>query len=61
MVEIGAWCDEQNDLIVNISLWESKEYAIKATAEMYQQFADIPWTEWESKPSKNYLELRRVV
>lgn len=61
LVEIGAWLDEKNDRIVSISLWESKEQAMRATTEMHAQFADIPWAEWERKPAENYLDLNRVV
>jgi len=61
LVEIGAWLDGQNDLLVNISLWESKEQAVRATAEMHPMFADIPWSDWERKPAENFLSLSRVV
>jgi hypothetical protein len=61
LVEIGAWLDKGNDRIVNISLWESKELAQKATTEMHPMFADIPWSEWERKPAENFLGLTRVV
>ena len=30
LVEIGAWLDKESDRIVNISLWESREHAMKA-------------------------------
>jgi len=60
LVEIGAWLDEQNDRLVNISLWESKEQAMRATAEMHPLFADIPWVEWERRPAENFLGLVRV-
>ena len=61
LVEIGAWMDKDNDRIVNISLWESEEQAMKATREMHPMFADIPWNEWERQPADNFLGLRRVV
>ena len=61
LVDIGAWLDKENDRIVNISLWESKEHALKATAAMHPQFADIPWSEWERKPAENFLGLVRIV
>ena len=61
LVEIGAWLDRENDRIVNISLWESKEYAMKATKEMHLIFVDIPWSEWERSPAENFLNLNRVV
>jgi hypothetical protein len=61
LVEIGAWLDKENDRIVNISLWESKEDAMKATREMHPMFFDIPWSEWERKPAENFLGLTRVV
>lgn len=61
LVEIGAWLDKENDRIVNISLWESKEQALEATKEMHPLFADIPWSEWERKPAENFLGLTRVV
>ncbi|HTY81406.1 MAG TPA: hypothetical protein VMB24_01330 [Dehalococcoidales bacterium] len=61
LVEIGAWLDLDNDRIVNISLWESKDMAMKATMEMHPQFSDIPWSEWERKPAENILGLIRVV
>ncbi len=61
LVEIGAWLDGENDRIVSISLWESKEQAMKATTEMHSQFADIPWAEWERQPAENYLGLTRAV
>ena len=61
LVEIGAWLDKENDRIVNISLWESKEHASKATGEMHLMFANIPWSEWERKPDENFLGLTRVV
>jgi quinol monooxygenase YgiN len=61
LVEIGAWLDNENDRIVNISLWESRELAMKATAAMHPQFAGIPWSEWERKPAENYLGLTRMV
>jgi hypothetical protein len=61
LVEVGAWLDKENDRVVNISLWESKAYALKATAEMHPLFADIPWSEWERKPAETYLTLTRVV
>src|SRR5512136_2693488 len=55
LVEIGAWQDKENDRIINISLWESKEFATKATAAMHPMFADIPWSQWERKPAENFL------
>ncbi len=61
LVEIGAWLDETNDRIVSISLWESKEQAMKATIEMHSQFGDIPWADWERQPAENYLGLTRAV
>ena len=61
LVEIGAWFDKENDRIVNISLWESKDLAQKATSEMHPMFADIPWSQWEWKPAENFLGLSRVV
>ncbi len=61
LVEIGAWFDKENDRIVNISLWESKEQAMKATAAMHPTFAEIPWSEWERQPAENFLGLSRVV
>jgi len=61
LVEIGAWSDKEKEHIVNISLWESKEWAMKATREMHAMFADIPWIEWERKPAENFLDLVRVV
>ena len=61
LVEIGAWLDKENERIVNISLWESKEQAMKATKEMHPMFADIPWSEWECRPAENFLGLTRVV
>ena len=61
LVEIGAWLDKENDRIVNISLWESREQAVEATAKMHSRFADIPWSEWERKPAENLLGLKRAV
>jgi len=61
LVEIGAWLDKENDRIVNISLWESQEYAMKATKEMHPLFADVPWSQWERRPAEYFLGLRRVV
>ncbi len=61
LVEIGAWLDKDKDRIVNISLWESKELAQKASTEMHPMFADIPWSEWERMPAENFLGLTRVV
>jgi hypothetical protein len=61
LVEIGAWLDKENERIVNISLWESKELAMKATQEMHAIFAGIPWSQWERQPAENLLGLTRVV
>ena len=61
LVEIGAWLDEANDRIVNMSLWESEEAAMNATKEMHPLFADIPWGEWERQPAENFLGLKRAV
>ena len=61
LAEIGAWLDEQNDRLVNISLWESKELAMEATAAMHPRFAAIPWSDWERKPAENFLGLTRIV
>jgi predicted enzyme related to lactoylglutathione lyase len=61
LVEIGAWLDKENDRIVNISLWESQEQAMKATQEMHLLFADIPWSNWERKMAENFLGLKRVI
>ena len=61
LVEIGAWLDKENDRIVNITLWESKEQAAEATKAMHPLFADIPWSEWERQPAENYLNLARAV
>ena len=61
VVGIGAWLDKENDRIVNISLWESEEQAMKATTAMHGQFKDIPWSEWERRPAENFLGLSRVV
>jgi hypothetical protein len=46
---------------VNTSLWESKEQAMKAAAEMHPRFAAIPWSEWERRPAENFLGLVRLV
>jgi heme-degrading monooxygenase HmoA len=61
LVEIGAWLDSENDRIVNISLWESREAAMQATGAMHAEFADIPWSAWERRPAENYLGLTRAV
>ncbi len=61
LVEIGAWLDKGHNRIVNLSLWESKEQALKATAEMHPMFAGLPWSEWERKPAENFLDLFRVI
>lgn len=61
LVEIGGWLDEANDRIVNISLWESEEAAVKARETMHAALGDIPCGEWERKPAENYLGLKRVV
>jgi hypothetical protein len=61
LVEIGAWLDEASDRIVNISLWESEDLAIKATQAMHPLFADIPWSDWERQPAENFLSLKRAV
>jgi hypothetical protein len=61
LVEIDAWLDKEHDCIVNISLWESREHAMAATAEMHSLFAGIPRSEWEHKPADSYLGLTRAV
>jgi heme-degrading monooxygenase HmoA len=61
LVEIGAWLDSENDRIVNISLWESREAAGQATGAMHAEFADIPWSAWERHPAENLLGLTRAV
>lgn len=61
LVEIGAWMDQENDRIVNVSLWESKELALDATNAMHARFGDIPWSEWERRPAENFLGLSRIV
>ena len=62
LVEIGAWTDQENDRIVNVSLWESKEQALSsATAAMHPRFAGIPWSEWERQPAENFIGLSRAV
>jgi len=61
LVEIGAWLGHDKQRVVKLSLWESKEYADKATKEMHQMFADIPWDHWERMPAENLLGLNRVV
>jgi heme-degrading monooxygenase HmoA len=47
IVEIGAWLDKENDRIVSMTLWETKEHAARSTREMHANFADIPWTDWD--------------
>ena len=61
LVEIGAWLDKENDRIVNLTLWESKDHAMKATDGMHPKFKNIPWSDWERKPAENFLGLTRVV
>ena len=61
LVEIGAWMDKENGCIVNISLWESKEYAIKSTQQMHPRFANISWSEWEARPAENFIGMTRVI
>ncbi len=61
LVDVGAWLDNENDRIVNISLWESPDDAAKARANMHRGFADIPWSSWERQPAENFLNLTRVV
>lgn len=61
LIEIGAWIDQENDRIVNISLWESKDLALKATSEMHPLFSEVPWDEWERQPADNILGLVRAV
>jgi hypothetical protein len=61
LVEIGAWLDKENERIINISLWESREQAMKATQGMHSMFTDIRWSDWERKPGENFLGMTRVV
>ena len=61
LADIGAWLDQENNRIVNMSLWESEEDAVKARAAMHPMFADIPWSQWERQPAENFLGLTRVV
>jgi len=61
LIEIGAWLDKDRERVVNVTLWETKERAAKATKEMHPLFADIPWEAWERAPVENYLTLQRVV
>ena len=61
LIEIGAWLDKENERIVNISLWESRELALEASRKMHPLFADIPWSDWERKPAENLLDLTRLV
>jgi hypothetical protein len=61
LIEIGAWMDKENDRIVNLTLWESKAQAMKATAAMHPKFGNIPWRDWERKPAENFIGLNRVV
>ena len=61
LVEIGAWLDKENERIVSISLWESREHAMKATTTTHTMFAEIPWSEWERQPAENFLGLTRVI
>ena len=61
LVEIGAWLDKENERIINISIWETKELAAKATAEIHPQFANVPWAQGERQPAQNLLGLKSVV
>jgi hypothetical protein len=61
LVEIGAWLDSQNERIINLSLWESREQAAAASEKMHALFADIPWSSWERQPAENFLNLTRAV
>ena len=61
LVDVGAWVDEEDDRIVVMSLWESEEYAAKARQGLHSTIADVPWSEWERKPSENMLRLVRAV
>jgi hypothetical protein len=54
LVEIGAWMDKENERIVSISLWETKENAMEATKAMHPMFGNIPWNVWERKPERIY-------
>lgn len=61
LVDIGAWMDKGNDRIVIMSLGESAKDAANASREMHPMVADVPWDEWERKPSEDFMGLTRVV
>lgn len=61
LVDVGAWLDKENDRIVNVSLWESRDDAEKARTSMHSAFADIPWNSWERRSAENLLDLTRVI
>ncbi len=61
LIETGAWHDEAEDRIILFSLWQSAEHALEASKTLRPMIMQSPWSEWERKPSENFLNLKQLV
>ena len=61
LIDTGAWLDETNDRIIILTLWESEEFANKARPNLAPLVANIPFNDWERKPTERLVNLKRVL
>lgn len=61
LVDTGAWLDKEHDRIIVLSLWESEAAARAARPMLGPLVMELPFDQWERKPSDRMVSLIRVV
>jgi Antibiotic biosynthesis monooxygenase len=61
LVDTGAWLDEATGRVIMMSLWESEAAAMRARPVLGPLVKDFPFSEWESQPAEQLVNLTRAV
>lgn len=61
LVDTGAWLDEATGRVIMMSLWDSEAAATKARPVLGPLVKDLSFSDWESQPAEQLINLTRAV
>ncbi len=61
LVDTGAWLDEATGRVIMMSLWESEAAAMTARPVLGPLVKELPFSDWESQPPEQLVNLIRAV
>ena len=61
LVDTGAWLDEATERVIMMSMLESEAAAMQARPMLGPLVKDFPFSDWESQPPEQLINLVRAV